>query len=134
MTRIFRTALFLAATASFAWAQAPAQPPPSKYPPLFKGGKGGKEDPNARLVEGAVKDLQDNFIEGAVVKLKDMKSLQVRSFITKADGKYRFGGLRKDVDYELKADREGKSSDTKTVSVFDSRKEVIINLKLEDKK
>ncbi len=113
-----------------AWAQTP-QAPPSTPPPLFKGDKKGKEDPMARTVEGTVKDEQDNPIEGAVVKLKDLKSLNVRSFITKSDGKFFFAGLRRDIDYQLKADHLKLSSPTKTVSVFDSRKQVVLNLKVE---
>jgi hypothetical protein len=38
------------------------------------------------------------------------------------------------VDYELKADFQGASSSTKTVSSFDSRKDVVLNLKLNPKK
>lgn len=136
MTKLFRTVLLIAAIAaagSFLWAQVPNAPPKNPNPPFFKGDKGEKEDPNGRIVQGVVKNDQDNFVDGAVVKLKNTKTLQVRSFITKADGKYRFGGLNKDVDYEVQAGHQGKSSDTKTVSVFDSRKQIILNLKLEEK-
>jgi len=37
------------------------------------------------------------------------------------------------LDYELKADFQGASSGTKTLSAFDSRKEAVINLKLNKK-
>jgi hypothetical protein len=37
------------------------------------------------------------------------------------------------VDYELRADFQGMSSSTKTMSSFDSRKAVTINLKLNKK-
>jgi hypothetical protein len=42
--------------------------------------------------------------------------------------------LSPDVDYELKADYQGASSSTKTLSTFDSRKTATINLKLNPKK
>ncbi|MCX6596844.1 MAG: carboxypeptidase-like regulatory domain-containing protein [Acidobacteria bacterium] len=113
------------------WAQAPQTPPNSTAPPLFKGGERKDTDPNGRTVEGTVKNDDDEPIEGAIVKLKDMKSLNVRSFITKADGKYKFSSLRKDVDYELKADLRGSIGAPKMLSIFDSRKQAIINLKLE---
>ncbi len=133
--RLLSTRLLLTMIASISWtlAQAPQTPPANPLPPLFKGGPLKDNDPNARSVEGAVKDDNDNFIDGAVVKLKDMKTMQVRSFITKADGKYRFTGLRKDIDYELRADFQGRSATPKTVSVFDARKLVILNLKLAEK-
>jgi hypothetical protein len=73
-------------------------------------------------------------VAGAVVQLKNTKTLQVRSFITKDDGTYYFLGLSPDIDYELHAEYQGASSSTKTLSSFDSRKEAIINLKLNPKK
>jgi hypothetical protein len=68
------------------------------------------------------------------VQLKNTKNLQIRSFVTKEDGTYYFHGLSPDVDFELKADFQGASSGTKTLSSFDSRKDVILNLKLNPKK
>ena len=109
--------------------------PQQKSPPLFKGDKREKdEDSKTRSLAGTVKDEQENPVGGAVVQLKDTKSLQVRSFITKDDGVYRFYGLSTDVDYQVKADRKGESSDVKTLSVFDSRKNAVIHLKIEGKK
>ncbi len=89
-----------------------------------------REDTNTRTVHGVVTDRADNPVNGAVVQLKDTKSLQVRSFITQDSGKYHFAGLSTNVDYELKAEHQGAASDTKTLSVFDSRHEAIINLKV----
>ncbi len=97
---------------------------------------GGKqrEDPNTRSIQGAVEDSSGNLAEGAVVQLKNTKSLQVRSFITQKEGTYNFLGLSKDVDYEIKADFQGGSSPVRTLSVFDTRKTATINLKVEPKK
>ena len=92
------------------------------------------QDANTRSVQGAVSDSTDNLIDGAVVQLKDTKTLQIRSFITKADGKFHFHGLNPNIDYELKAEHEGMASPTKTLSSFDSRKSAVINLKVETKK
>lgn len=109
--------------------------PQQKNPPLFKGEKRGKDDEGkTRSLTGTVKDEQENAASGAVVQLKDTKNLQVRSFITKEDGVYHFHGLSADVDYQVKADRKGTTSGVKTLSVFDSRKTAVINLKLEGKK
>ena len=93
-----------------------------------------KEDTSTRSLQGAVTDATDNPVEGAVVKLKDTKTLQVRSFITKADGNYHFHGLNPDVDYEVKADYQGATSNNRTLSSFDTRRTAILNLKLEAKK
>jgi len=91
------------------------------------------EDLNTRSVQGSVTGADDSVVNGAVVQLKNVKTLQIRSFITKDDGTYYFHGLSPDVDYELRADYQGASSGTKTLSSFDSRKDATINLQLKKK-
>jgi hypothetical protein len=91
-----------------------------------------RESANTRSVQGVVMDAADNPIEGAVVQLKDTRSLQIRSFITRANGSFHFHGLSKDIDYELKADHKGKSSDSRRLSSFDSRSQAVMNLKIEN--
>lgn len=86
-----------------------------------------------RTVQGTVTDAAGNQVDGAIVQLKNTKTLQIRSFVTQEHGAYYFHGLSPDVDYEIRADYQGASSSTKTMSSFDSRKEVSINLKLEKK-
>ena len=88
------------------------------------------EDPNTRSVEGVVTDAAAKPVQGAVVQLKDSKTLQIRSFYTTEDGSYHFSGLSTNVDYELRAEHNGSSSGTKTLSNFDNRKTATINLKL----
>ena len=88
------------------------------------------EDANIRSVEGTVTDAGGRAVTAAVVQLKDTKTLQVRSFITREDGKYHFAGLSANVDYELKADQGGASSGAKTLSLFNTSKTAVINLKL----
>ena len=92
-----------------------------------------KAEDATRSVQGAITNADDSAAVGAVVQLKNMKTLQVRSFITKEDGQYHFFELSPDVDYELKADLQGASSGGKTLSSFDSRKKATINLKLNKK-
>lgn len=89
-----------------------------------------KKDDQARTVQGVVSAADDAPIVGAVVYLKNTKTLQVRSFITQPNGLYFFHGLSPDVDYELRAENKGESSPTKTLSSFDSRKDASINLKV----
>jgi hypothetical protein len=57
----------------------------------------------------------------------------VKTYIVGADGLYRFPALSANVDYEVYAQLEGKSSDTKRVSQFDDRKVVNIVLKIDTK-
>ena len=99
--------------------------------PLAAQGRRDKdENTSTRSVQGVVTDGQDNVLEGAVVQLKDTRSLQIRSFITRGNGSYHFHGLSKDVDYEIRADHQGKSSDTRRLSSFDSRAQAVMNLKI----
>jgi hypothetical protein len=85
---------------------------------------------STRVVQGVVTDAHNQPVANAVVQLKDTKTLQVRSFITQADGAFHFAGLSTNVDYELKAKTDDAASGTKTLSVFNSRKTPIVNLKL----
>jgi hypothetical protein len=96
-------------------------------------GKKDKEDPAVRSLQGQVVDPDDKPAVGAVVQLKDTRTLQVRSFITQDKGEYRFSGLRADTDYEVKADFNGMTSDNKRLSNFDSRKIATVNIKLNRK-
>ena len=64
----------------------------------FGQGKKSKE-PAEKSVSGVVTDEEGNPVPGAVVQLKNTKTLQVRSFIAKEQGEYYFHGLATDVDY-----------------------------------
>jgi hypothetical protein len=86
-----------------------------------------------RDVLGVVTSPEDQPVAGAVVFLKNLKTLMVTSFYTKDDGTYSFHGLSPDIDYELRAEAKGLSSPAKTLSSFDTRKQAAINLKLNKK-
>jgi hypothetical protein len=89
-----------------------------------------KGTPAERSVSGTVTDAGGSPVAGSVVQLKNMKTLQVRSFIAKDKGDYYFHGLSTDVDYELKAESNGHASNSRTLSSFDSHTEAVINLQL----
>jgi Carboxypeptidase regulatory-like domain len=93
-----------------------------------------RAEAQARSVQGVVTAPNGKPISEAVVQLKNTKSLQILSFITKNNGSYYFHELSPDIDYELTATHSGASSSTKTLSSFDSRKNAIINLQLKAKK
>jgi hypothetical protein len=93
-----------------------------------------KKDSSTRSVVGVVTGPDEKPVTGAVVQLKDTKTKQVRSFYTQEKGDYYFHELSTDVEYELSASFQGASSNTRTLSVFDSRKEAVLNLKLNPKK
>ncbi|PSH04247.1 MAG: carboxypeptidase regulatory-like domain-containing protein [Acidobacteria bacterium] len=85
----------------------------------------------ARNLSGTVLDKTNQVVPGAIVYLKNTRSFAVVTFITGQDGSYRFNNLSPNVDYEVRAESNGRRSQTKTLSSFDSHKQAHINLKLE---
>lgn len=83
-----------------------------------------------RIIQGKVFDSSDGPLPGAVVYLKDVKNLGVKSFISTQDGSYRFGQLAEAADYEVWAELGGKKSPNRAVSSFDQKKMYTINLKV----
>ncbi len=93
-----------------------------------------KGQDQTRNVQGIVSASNDSVVDGARVYLENTKTLQVRTFYTQKDGTYYFHELSPDVDYKLRAEFDGAVSSTKTLSSFDSRKDAVLNLKLNPKK
>ena len=90
-----------------------------------------EKTPQARTLTGQVMDKDDAPLFKAIVYLKNTRTLAVKTFITGQDGRFRFPGLQQNVDYEIFAEYEGKKSNTKTLSAFDSREQPTINLHIE---
>ena len=86
-----------------------------------------------RLLTGRVVDKQDAPLASAVVYLANTRTRAVKTFIVGQDGNYRFPALSPNVDYEVYAQFQGHKSDTKTVSQFDTRAQVNINLRIDTK-
>ena len=74
--------------------------------------------------------IRDAPRASAIVYPKNTKTLAVKTYIADKEGMYRFNALSSNVDYEVYAEHDGKKSDTKTLSSFDSRKQATINLKI----
>jgi len=91
-------------------------------------------DPNIRNVTGVVTLPDGNPAAGAVVQLKNLKTLQIRSFITREDGKYQFQNLSTSIDYEITASFHDMESPKRTLTIFDTRLDAVVNLKLERKR
>jgi hypothetical protein len=87
----------------------------------------------ARTLTGRVVTAQDVPVQKAIVYLKNAKTLAIKTYISEADGSYRFPGLAANVDYEVYAEHEGARSPVKTLSGFDNRKQANITLKLSGK-
>jgi hypothetical protein len=88
-----------------------------------------KDKAEGRLLYGKVLDQQDNPVAGAIVYLTNTRTHAVKTYIVSQEGTYRFPGLSS-VDYEVYAQYNGHRSDTKSVSQFDDRPQVYIDLRI----
>ena len=101
------------------------------FPTLAQRNKGG---PALRDVQGIVTNAEGQPQAGAIVQLKNTKTLQIISFITKEQGDYYFHDLSPDIDFQLSAERGDKVSAVRTLSTFDTRRQSVLNLKLDKEK
>jgi hypothetical protein len=92
-----------------------------------------KEKDTSRLLSGKVINQQDTVLPNAVVYLTNTRTHAVKTYIVSEDGIYRFPALSPNIDYEVYAQFNGRKSDTKTMSQFDTRQQVQINLKVDAK-
>jgi hypothetical protein len=92
-----------------------------------------EKDTPGRLLTGKVLDSGDNPLPNAVVYVTDTRTRAVKTYIVGTDGTYRFPALAVNVDYEVYAQSNGKTSDTKKMSQFDDRKVVSIVLRVATK-
>lgn len=83
-----------------------------------------------RTVHGVVLDKNENPVASSIVYLLNAKTQAVRTYIADGAGQYRFSGLDPNVDYEIHAEHDDLTSSTRTVSSFDSRRDIEIVLKL----
>src|SRR5271157_971016 len=100
------TVLLAAVAAAFQWSNEKKTKP---------------RDKNHRDVIGLVSLPDDGPAAGAVVKLKNLQSLEVHSFITQADGKYVFKNLSTHIDFELRADFNEMTSGGHKLLTYDTR-------------
>jgi len=100
-------------------------------PQLF--GRDTTKRDTTRLLTGKVLDANDNPLPDAVVYLTNTHDRSVKTFIVGQEGTYRFPALQANIDYEVYAQFKKHKSHTKTVSQFDNRTQVYIDLKIETK-
>ena len=87
-----------------------------------------------KVLEGKVLGSGDAPLTNAIVYLQSSKDNGIRTFISTADGSYRFGEVSSDIDYQVWAQYKNEKSGTKTVSSFDSRKTVVIDFHIKTDK
>lgn len=84
----------------------------------------------ARSAEGTVVSSANAPVPGAIVYLKDTKSLSVKTYIADDAGHFRFGQLSQSSDYELWAEANGQRSKSRSISSFDNANTYNFTLKL----
>jgi protocatechuate 3,4-dioxygenase beta subunit len=87
-----------------------------------------------RTVHGSVLDKAENPVPSSVVYLKNLKTQAVKTYIADDTGHYRFSGLDPNVDYEIHAEHDDVTSSTRTISSFDTRRDMELTLKLTRKR
>lgn len=100
-------------------------------PQLF--GRDKPKQDKTRLLTGKVIDSSDSPLPNAVVYLTNTRDHSVKTYIVGPEGTYRFPALQPTIDYEVYAQFEKRRSHTKTVSQFDDRQQVYIDLKIDTK-
>jgi len=105
--------------------------PATAAPQLF--GREKKPQDKTRLLTGKVIDSSDSPLPNAVVYLTNTRDRSVKTYIVGPEGTYRFPSLQPTIDYEVYAQYDKHRSHTKTVSQFDDRTQVYIDLKIDAK-
>ena len=123
--------LFMILFASLAFAQHQDAKPDDQPNVFLENNRPKREkDSTTRIIQGTVKDASDNPLADAIVQLKDLKTSKILDYPTKEDGKYVFRDLPMDVNFELVAKLGSLAPQVKKVSVYDTRKTVILNFEL----
>jgi Carboxypeptidase regulatory-like domain len=99
-------------------------------PAPAQGGSAGE----LRGISGTVCDKNDSPIPSAVVYLKNVRTLTVRTYISGDKGEYHFSGLDPNVDYEIHAEHDDLTSANHTLSSLDSRKDMTFTIKINKEK
>lgn len=119
MTGLLRLALFAAFAAALV---SPA------------GAQDKKGETQLRTVHGSAVDKNDNPVPSSVIYLLNLRTQSVTTRIADDSGNYRFSGLDPNADYEVHAEHDDLTSPTRTISSFDSRRDIEVILKLSHKK
>ncbi len=71
---------------------------------------------------GVVTDRKGNELPRAVVQVENVRTLEIRSYVTGSDGRYHFESISSDVDYVVRAKYRNLWSKPQYLSRFDSKK------------
>ncbi len=101
---------------------------------VFPKGRAQGLGQGTRTVEGRVYDPAGKARPNAIVYLQDEKSREIKTYITTADGNYRFTQLSMNVNYQLWSKYQNLKSKTRSISSSSSKPTFVFDLKLEPSK
>lgn len=101
---------------------------------VLPGAAQDKKEAELRTVHGSVVDKDENPVPSSVVYLMNVKTQAVKTYIADDTAHYRFSGLDPNADYEIHAEHEDLATSTRTISSFDSRRDIEVTLRLTHKK
>jgi hypothetical protein len=81
-----------------------------------------------RTISGTITDNSHEPLRGAVVELENPASHEILSFLTQDDGRYVFKRIDSHTDFQLWATFRGHKSPTRSISMFDSHLNKVINI------
>ena len=125
MFKIVSAALLVLASLALAQQSGGPEQKPDVY--LQNDRPKNEKESNTRTIEGTVKDAADNPLPNSIVQLKDTKTSKIVDFATKEDGKFVFRDLSMSINYELAAKHGDLTAPVKKVSIYDTRKNIILN-------
>ena len=92
------------------------------------GAQSDRDRSQLRAVHGNVMDKDQNPIADGIVYLRNKKTDNVKTQISDSQGHYQFTGLDPNDDFEIHAEFKHRKSSRHTISSFDSRNDIEINL------
>ncbi len=88
----------------------------------------GAQSSGTWTIEGVVTNGNGQPVQGAIVYLKNTQTSNILSYITEKNGSFLFSYAPANVDYSIWAAYKGSKGDTKSISSFDNRKTIHIDL------
>jgi hypothetical protein len=89
-----------------------------------------QEKTQLRTIRGSVVDKSEAPAPSSVVYLLNVKTQAVKTYIADNNGGYHFSGLDPNAGYEVHAEKGDAVSPNRTISNFDSRRDIEVTLKL----
>lgn len=96
---------------------------------MMAAAQGGK-----RIVRGQVLDEKGETVAQAIVHLKNKETNDSITMVTNGEGRFQFNDVEIKRDYKIYAELKGKKSRQRSISQFDTRPIVVINLRLKPPK